>query len=135
MAGKQPIITTGIDQEAGGSNFNDVRLAKRFSKLLGMMSKGIGESIPYACQDWANTKAAYRFFSNAQVSEHQIMEGHFQATRKRLALSGQKILMLHDTCEFTFQREKDSKIGLILAGLPGARIRMGATNILPCEAF
>jgi hypothetical protein len=113
MAGKQPIITTGIDQEAGGSNFNDVRLAKRFSKLLGMMSKGIGESIPYACQDWANTKAAYRFFSNAQVSEHQIMEGHFQATRNRLSLPGQKILMLHDTCEFTFQREKNSKIGLI----------------------
>ena len=63
------ITSTWIDHEVGGCNFKDVRLAKRFGKLLGMMSEGIGESIPYACQDWANTKAAYRFFSNDDVSE------------------------------------------------------------------
>src|SRR4051794_13342061 len=102
-----------IDSEVGGSNFGDVRLAKRFSKLLGMMSNGIGESVPYACQDWANTKAAYRFFSNDDVSEDQILAGHFQATRGRVSQASQKILMLHDTCEFSFQREKDSRIGLL----------------------
>ena len=41
------------------------------------------------------------------------MAGHFQATRDRLSQVGQKILMLHDTCEFSFQRAKDSQIGLI----------------------
>lgn len=102
-----------IDTEVGGCHFKDVRLAKRFGKLLGMMSDGIGESVPYACQDWANTKAAYRFFSNAQVSEEQIMAGHFQATRGRLSEPGRKILMVHDTCEFSFQREKDSQLGLL----------------------
>jgi hypothetical protein len=109
-------FTTGgtwIDKETGGCNFGDVRLARRFGKLLGMMSDGIGQSVPYACQDWANTKAAYLFFSNDEVSEDQIMAGHFQATLGRLSQSGQKILMLHDTCEFSFQREKDSKIGLL----------------------
>ena len=45
-----------IEQEVAGCSFKDARLAKRFGKLLGMMSDGIGESIPYACQDWANTK-------------------------------------------------------------------------------
>jgi hypothetical protein len=94
-------------------NFGDARLTKRFGKLLGMMSEGIGQSVPYACQDWANTKAAYRFFSNDEVSEDQIMTGHFQATRHRLSQAGSKILMLHDTCEFSFQREKDSKIGMV----------------------
>ena len=102
-----------IANEVGGCNFGDVRLAKRLGKLLGMMSEGIGESVPYACQDWANTKAAYRFFSNDDVSEDQIMAGHFQATRGRLSQAKQKILMLHDTCEFSFQRDKDSKIGLL----------------------
>ena len=53
---------TWIEREVGGCNFKDVRLAKRFGKLLGMMSAGIGESVRYACQDWSNTKAAYRFF-------------------------------------------------------------------------
>ena len=113
LAAESPTVGTWIDQEVGGCNFGDVRLAKRFGKLLGMMSQGIGQSVPYACQDWANTKAAYRFFSNGEVSEDQIMAGHFQATRGRLSRAGQKILMIHDTCEFSFQREKDSKIGLL----------------------
>ena len=113
LAAESPTARTWIDQEVGGCNFGDARLAKRFGKLLGMMSEGIGESVPYACQDWANTKAAYRFFSNDEVSEDQIMAGHFQATRGRLSQANQKILMLHDTCEFSFQREKDSKIGLL----------------------
>jgi hypothetical protein len=119
VAAKSETITndsvpnTWIDHEVDGCNFKDVRLAKRFGKLLGMMSEGIGESVPYACQDWANTKAAYRFFSNDDVSEDQILAGHFQATGGRLAQANQKILMLHDTCEFSFQRDKDSKIGLL----------------------
>ncbi|WP_247367923.1 transposase [Bradyrhizobium sp. 18] len=29
----------------------------------------MGGSIPFACQDWANTKAAYRFFANERVEE------------------------------------------------------------------
>lgn len=109
------ISTTGswIDTEVEGCGFKEVRLAKRFGKLLGMMSEGIGESVPYACQDWANTKAAYRFFSNSDVSEDQIMAGHFQATRGRLAQTDKKILRLHDTCEFSFEREKGSKIGML----------------------
>ena len=61
-----------IDKEVEGCNFKDLRLAKRFSKLLGMMSDGIGQSVPYACQDWANTKAAYRFFSNEEVSRPRL---------------------------------------------------------------
>lgn len=110
---KDPAPSAWINHEVEGCTFKDVRLAKRFGKLLGMMSEGIGESVPYACQDWANTKAAYRFFSNSDVSEDQIMAGHFHATRGRLAQANRKILMLHDTCEFSFQRDKDSKLGLL----------------------
>ncbi len=42
-------------------------------------------SIPFACQDWANTKAAYRFLDNENVSESEILEGHFQSTAERFA--------------------------------------------------
>lgn len=41
----------------------------------------MGGSIPFACQDWANTKAAYRFFANERVEEADILSGHFGATR------------------------------------------------------
>jgi hypothetical protein len=44
----------------------------------------MGGSIPFACQDWSNTKAAYRFFSNPRVEEADILQGHFAATRRIL---------------------------------------------------
>ena len=53
---------TWIARELVGSEFRDARLNKRFRKVFEQLSDGIGESIPLACQDWSNTKAAYRFF-------------------------------------------------------------------------
>jgi hypothetical protein len=59
-----------------------------------------------ACQDWANTKAAYRFLSNTRVNEGDILAGHFQATRDRFAATEGNVLVLQDTSEFSYQREK-----------------------------
>jgi Transposase DNA-binding len=50
-----------VDGEIDEDVFRDARLGKRFRELLIRMCGGIGESIPLARQDWANTKAAYRF--------------------------------------------------------------------------
>jgi hypothetical protein len=47
----------------------DRRLTKRLRSLLERMGDAMGASIPLACQDWANTKAAYRFFSVSVRSE------------------------------------------------------------------
>ena len=58
-----------IDQELAGCQFADVRLEKRFKTLVNQLSEGFGDTIPMACQDWAATKAAYRFLSNERVSE------------------------------------------------------------------
>lgn len=32
--------------------------------VLERLWKGMGQTIPLACQDWANTKAAYPFLDN-----------------------------------------------------------------------
>src|ERR1700750_2920142 len=101
-----------VDQELDGSYFQDVRLGKRLRTLLGLMSNGIGQTIPLACQDWANTKAAYRFFSNDRVSEAEILAGHFEATRDRFDATEGPILVLQDTTEFTFQREHSAAVGI-----------------------
>ena len=58
-----------IDREIAGCRFADERLGQRLRALLVRMAGAMGGSIPLACQDWANTKAAYRFFSNDRVSE------------------------------------------------------------------
>jgi len=113
-----------IDEELAGCQFRDMRLGKRFRKLLEQLSEGTGESIPLACQDWANTKAAYRFLSNERVKEDTILAGHFQSTRKRFAAINGPVLILHDTTEFTYSRNDTEPIGILHKGLtrgPGGR--------------
>src|SRR5438093_6920606 len=89
----------------------DARLGDRFRKLLGQIGSAMGESIPLVCQDWANTKAAYRFFSNDRVSEADILAGHFQSTHERSIAAGGPVLVLHDTTEFSY-RENSDAIGI-----------------------
>ena len=60
--------TTWFAQEVSGCHLADGRLKKRLGDLLGRIGGAVGETIPRACQDWAQTKAAYRFFSNDRVS-------------------------------------------------------------------
>ena len=105
-------MASWIDRELAGCKFADVRLEKRFKILVERLSEGIGETIPMACQDWAGTKAAYRFFANARVSEAEILAGHFQATRDRFQATPGTALVLHDTTELSFQREHKHAIGV-----------------------
>ena len=67
---------------------------------------------PFACQDGAHTKAAYRFLSNPKVKEEAILAGHFTATQSRFAATNAPILILHDTTEFTFARKNPTAIGV-----------------------
>jgi hypothetical protein len=104
-------MTSRIEQELAGCEFKDKRLARRFQKMITQLSKGIGKSIPLACQDWASTKAAYRFFSNDRVSESDIFAGHFQATKDRIARTDGTILVLQDTTEFSYKKNDPKAVG------------------------
>ena len=104
-----------VDEELSGCVFADPRHGKRLHKLLKAITFGKGGSMPWACQDWANTKASYRFFSNPRVSPATILSGHLNATRKRFeAVYGQQpVLVLHDTTEFVYKRKKMDAIGVL----------------------
>ena len=112
-----------IDRELAECDFKDERLGKRFRMLLEQLSDGAGESIPMACQDWANTKAAYRFLSNERVNEKDILAGHFQSTRERFAATEELALVLHDTTEFSFRREDGREIGKLSKSHIGTQSR------------
>lgn len=101
-----------IDRELAGCTFADARLGKRFRILVERLSEGLGDSLPMACQDWAGTKAAYRFFSNDRVTEAEILSGHVQATRERFQSTPGPVLVLHDTTTFSFKREENHAIGM-----------------------
>jgi hypothetical protein len=104
-----------FDRELAGCSFADARLNKRLRKLVAQVGSAMGQSIPLVCQDWANTKAAYRFLSNDRVSEADILAGHFQSTRDRTAATDGPVLVLHDTTEFSYQRENVDAIGITKA--------------------
>src|ERR1700751_5581265 len=101
-----------FDRELAGCSFVDERLNKRLRKLVAQIGSAMGQSIPLVCQDWANSKPAYRFFSNSWVSEADILAGHFQSTRERTLAAAGPMLVLHDTTEFSYQREDSDAIGI-----------------------
>ena len=105
-------VNAWFDRELAGCSLADERLNKRLRKLVAQMGSAMGQSIPLVCQDWANTKAAYRFFSNDRVSEADILAGHFQSTRERTLAAAGPMLVLHDTTEFSYQREDSDAIGI-----------------------
>ena len=116
LAAESRVGPEWIKKELAAVKLPDARLGKRLQQLVEQMAAGLGRSIPLACQDWAATKAAYRFFSNQRIREEQILAGHFEATRERLPPGEVPVLVLHDTTEFTYKREDVAAVGLVSKG-------------------
>lgn len=104
-------MDTWVEHELEGCQFPDRRLKARLGKLLSDLGRHVGGTVPLACQDWAATKAAYRFFDNPRVDEGTILGGHFAATAARFTATTGLVLVLHDTTEFSFQRDAPEGIG------------------------
>jgi hypothetical protein len=100
-----------VADEISECDLGDARLNRRLGAMLEALGDRPGSSLPTAFQDWANTKAAYRFFANENVSEDKILEGHFNASALRIQATDGPILILQDTTEFTFKRAAPEKIG------------------------
>src|SRR3954454_13179824 len=128
-----PILLTSIPAAPNfrSSNVsNIVILGRRFQKLVRQLETRLGQSIPLACQDWTNTKAAYRFLSNRRVSERPILSGHFQATRDRVAATDGPILVLHDTTEFVYYGESAQTLGVLKKGFKGGAESYAVRGVL-----
>ncbi|WP_424140901.1 IS4/Tn5 family transposase DNA-binding protein, partial [Roseomonas chloroacetimidivorans] len=57
-----PEGSSWIEHELPRDGMGDRRLVDRLRRLLQQLGGAIGQPLPLACQDWAGTKAAYRFF-------------------------------------------------------------------------
>ena len=100
-----------VGEETSECDLGDARLNHRLGAILEAIGERPGKSLPTAFQDWANTKAAYRFFANGNVSEDNILAGHFVASALRIQATDGPILILQDTTEFSFKRSTPEKIG------------------------
>jgi hypothetical protein len=88
-------------EELAKVDLGDARLHKRLAKLCDDFSESPESPINQACQDWAETKAAYRFFSNDRVDAHVIMNAHHLKTAQR-AKGHKTILAIQDTSYFIY---------------------------------
>lgn len=96
------------DDEFAEVNLGDKRLDSRLIKLCDSLSEAPESPINQACEDWSETKAAYRFFQNENVDVEQIMDAHRDKTMARCA--GQNtILALQDTSYFSYTHHPKTK--------------------------
>jgi Transposase DNA-binding/Transposase Tn5 dimerisation domain len=79
----------------------DQRLSQRLVILASQLAANPSASIPQACGLWGQSKAAYRFFDNDKVNEHDLLAPHYQNTRERLK-DYPVVLAVQDTTQIDF---------------------------------
>ncbi len=57
---------------------------ERLLKIVNSFAESPERSINQACEDWHQSKAAYRFFQNDAISERKILDSHIIKTVERV---------------------------------------------------
>lgn len=96
-----------IMDELASVDLGDQRLNKRYATLLERLESKASLSIPGACKGWAETQAAYRFFSNPKVSKADVLLPHTKATQERMK-SHPVVLCIEDTSFINHGGQKET---------------------------
>lgn len=82
-------------------DLGDERLNKRLATISCRFAQSPLSPINHACDDWAETKAAYRFFSNEKITHQEITKSHIAATKERCR-EYSTVLAIQDTTYFNY---------------------------------
>lgn len=93
--------TSWAAEEFADVSLGDKRLDARLVKLCDRFTNAPESPINQACADWAETKAAYRFFQNENVGVGEILAAHRCKTAKR-AKQHKMVLAVQDTSYFVY---------------------------------
>ncbi len=88
-------------EELADVDLGDKRLKARLMKMCDRFSEAPESPINQACADWAETKAAYRFFQNENVEAGEILAAHRRKTAQR-ASKHKRVLAIQDTSYFVY---------------------------------
>lgn len=89
-------------------DLGDKRLNTRLKKLADDLSGAPEAPINQASEDWAATKAAYRFFQNEQVTSARILSPHQGRTQERMSQEP-IVLAIQDTSYLNFSRHAKTR--------------------------
>ncbi len=88
-------------QQFGFAQLGDLRRTMRLVNIGEQLAGSPGGTLPQAFSEPSELKAAYRFFSNAEVSFEEITRPHYQQTRSRCLEPGE-YLFIEDTTELNY---------------------------------
>jgi len=92
------------------ADLGDERLNKRLSIISERFALSPLSPINNACYNWAETKAAYRFFSNEKINYKEITKSHIAATKERCR-EYSTVLAIQDSTYCTYSQHPKT-IGL-----------------------
>lgn len=102
-----------VEEEFIGIDFGDERLNSRFHRVVDRLSQQPMSPINQAQEDWAATKAAYRFFKNEKVEVREILSAHLSCVIRRLK-EHKIVLAVQDTTFLNYDgHQKTEGLGSI----------------------
>lgn len=87
--------------EFGEAELGDPRRTARLVELAGRLAERPSQSLPEACEDRAQLKAAYRFFDNGKVTPGAVLQSHVRQTTERVAGEA-VVLAVQDTTSLDY---------------------------------
>ena len=102
----------GIAAELEGIDLGDQRLNERSAQIIEALTADPQASVNAACDGWNDTLAADRFFDNETVEPDQILQPHFDATKRRMN-EHPVVLIVQDTTELDFTAHPPSDAGCL----------------------
>ena len=108
-----------------GLRLSDERLMRRAQLIMTQMGQRPGDSLPQACGNWSQTKAAYRFLDNDAVDPQRLLAAHTEAALGRMRAHA-VVLALQDTTTLNYSahpqtqglgpisNNRDKTVGLLL---------------------
>jgi hypothetical protein len=95
-------------EEFAFADLGEPRLNKRVVKIATNLAANPGGTLPQAFPDWAELKAAYRFFDNPLVDFPKVVQPHLERTRLACREPGE-YLIIEDTSGLDFSSHRRTR--------------------------
>jgi hypothetical protein len=102
--------------EFGFARLGDQRRNKRLVNIAEHLATRPGGTLPQAFDDWAELKAAYRFFGQSGVTFERVLAPHLERTRQRCRQPGEYLLIEDGTLLDYTQHQSVEHLGIIGTG-------------------
>jgi len=90
------------------ADFGDLRLRRRAIQIAATLAAAPTDSIPQACGNWAETKAAYRFIENEKVLPSALRDSVDRNTAQACGVLD-TVLVVQDTTDVVFPNAYEAK--------------------------